>query len=115
MNAEGFLNKMAIPTAILDKLMLIVDFLGVDTYYARTYVAKNSNITILSESLPHRLWTELTLTIDHNVVLLVRYKEYSCITPLHTRIFKRKKEIEPILNKILESPEFKTAFEQRIS
>ena len=113
MKLNNYLNKLAVLVDTLDKVMLVLNFLGntvPDDDSSISY--RNENLDIILDKDYHD-YDMLSVTYESEEVLLLYYKEYSCITPLS--IFKYKRGYwESRLDIILSSPEFENSFNSRV-
>jgi len=114
MKLNSCLSKLAVPVDTLDKIMLILNFLG------NTVPDDDSSISYESEDLDivldkdYQGYDMLSVIHKNKEVLFIYYKEYSCITPLSVFKYKRG-PWESKLDTILSSPEFENSFNSRVS
>jgi len=110
MNLNDCLIKLAVPVDTLNKTLLILNFLG--NLISDSISYRNENLDIILDKDYHG-YDMLSVTYESEEVLLLYYKEYSCITPLS--IFKYKRGYwESRLDIILSSPEFENSFNSRV-
>jgi len=108
-NLQRYLDRLVIPTEVLDKVMLILNFLGESTSYGNSTLA----ISALLQKFPSGN-DNLSVLYQGELVLEITFREYSCITPLATRVFKRG-YWEKVLDTIISSIEFNDKFNRSIT
>jgi len=108
-NLQRYLDRLVIPTEVLDKVMLILNFLGESTSYENSTLA----ISALLQKFPSGN-DNLSVLYQGELVLEITFREYSCITPLATRVFKRG-YWEKVLDTIISSIEFNDKFNRSIT
>ena len=115
MNLQRYLNRLVIPTEVLDKIMLILNFLGESTPTPSLLSYGNSTLAIsaLLQKFPSGN-DNLSVLYQGELVLEITFREYSCITPLATRVFKRG-YWEKVLDTIISSIEFNDKFNRSIT